>query len=69
MDSVYGAAHRNAALMDIIDAAWAADQLSDDDVDLPNLDTNDESDDLNDQEQDDDKWNEMGLPEFQNDVI
>ena len=30
MDSVYGAAHRNAALMDIVDAVWAADQLSDD---------------------------------------
>eukprot|EP00960_Hanusia_phi_P045486 757272-Hanusia_phi.AAC.1 len=34
MDSVYGAAHRNAALMDIVDEAWATDQLSDDGASL-----------------------------------
>jgi hypothetical protein len=37
MDSVFTALHRDALLLDIVDEAWAADCLSDDDIDVPNL--------------------------------
>lgn len=65
MDSAFTSIHRSVVLLDLVDEAWAADCLSDDDIDVPHCMGNDESDDLNaDQEQDDEKWTEMGL-EFQ----
>jgi hypothetical protein len=85
MDSVFTSLHREPFLLDIVDETWAADCLSDDDIDVPNmggqLEDNDEINGADpravifdlfhtdcmfaEQEQDDKKWTEMGLPEFQ----
>ena len=48
MDSVFTSLHRDAILLDLVDDAWAADCLSDDDIDVPNVGgQQDENDDLN----------------------
>eukprot|EP00286_Rhodomonas_abbreviata_P018488 CAMPEP_0181293346 /NCGR_PEP_ID=MMETSP1101-20121128/3017_1 /TAXON_ID=46948 /ORGANISM="Rhodomonas abbreviata, Strain Caron Lab Isolate" /LENGTH=69 /DNA_ID=CAMNT_0023397929 /DNA_START=31 /DNA_END=240 /DNA_ORIENTATION=+ len=66
MDSAFTSVHRNVILVDLVDDAWASDHLSDDEIDVPHIAGQDESDDLNtEHEPDEEKWTEMGLAEFQ----
>ena len=37
MDSVFTSLHREAVLLDLVDEAWTADCLSDDDIDVPGV--------------------------------
>ena len=48
MDSVFTILHRDPFLIDVVDEAWAADCLSDDDIDVPNIGgQQDDSEELN----------------------
>lgn len=48
MDSVFTSLHREPFLLDIVDETWAADCLSDDDIDVPNMvGQPDENEDIN----------------------